>query len=252
MNADIDERRFSRLGNRGGGGKDQVSHETFFDITVPLRHDMPVWPGNTETVVRRESFVEKGDIANVSTITSSSHAGTHVDPPRHFIDGGKSVDELDPAVFIGPCYLADLSGTGSPGSGAAGRDISAADLEKAGIPPDTRRLLVRTANSTPVCDIWAEPRFRRDYAALAPDGAEWIRARGISLLGWDYLSVEAFVTSDYPVHRTLLGAGVVLLEGLDLRRVPPGSGAYQLYCLPLLIAHGDGAPARALLARSSE
>jgi arylformamidase len=68
---------------------------------------------------------------------------------------------------------------------------------------------------------------------------------GVQLVGIDYLSVDAFDRQDFPVHRTLLGAGVVILEGLDLRAVPPG--AYELLVLPLLLQDGDGAPARAIL-----
>lgn len=240
-----------------------MSDNTFYDVTVPIRHHMPGWPGDPEVEVRRTSFAEKGDTANVSTLILSSHAGTHVDPPRHFIPDGKTVDQLDPGVFLGPCYVADLSNAVEPGgasdrkpgdvpgrgSDGGGRfsDVSAAALEKAGIPPGTRRLLVRTANCAPASDVWSDARFRQDYVGLAPDGAEWVRERGIKLLGWDYLSVETFFTDAQPVHRTLLGAGVVVLEGLDLRRLPPGSGCYALFCLPLLIQGGDGAPARVLL-----
>jgi arylformamidase len=79
---------------------------------------------------------------------------------------------------------------------------------------------------------------------LTPDGAAWLVERGVRLVGADTLSIEP-ATDDYPVHRVLLGAGVIIVEGLDLRAAAPGR--YQLACLPLRIAGGDGAPARAVL-----
>jgi arylformamidase len=81
--------------------------------------------------------------------------------------------------------------------------------------------------------------------ALTPDAARWVVDQGIQLVGVDYLSVEDYDSQGYPVHRMLLGAGVVLIEGLDLRAVEPG--VYELYCLPLKLVGADGAPARVIL-----
>lgn len=217
-----------------------ASPALYYDITVPIRDNMPGWPGDVEVQARRTSFIEKGGTANLTALTLSSHTGTHIDPPRHFLSDGKTVDQLDPSVFLGPCYVVDFSGLPV-------RDIGAADLENAAVPSGTERLLVRTANCAPTLDVWSSSHFRRDYVALTADGALWVKRRGIKLLGWDYLSVETFFADSYPVHHTLLGAGVVLLEGLDLRGLPAGNAMYTLFCLPLLIAGGDGAPARALL-----
>ncbi|HEX2172197.1 MAG TPA: cyclase family protein, partial [Dehalococcoidia bacterium] len=91
--------------------------------------------------------------------------------------------------------------------------------------------------------------FTRDYVALALDGAKWLTRHGARLVGIDYLSIEAFDSPSHPVHRHLLEAGIVIVEGLDLSAVPPGH--YELSCLPLLLPGADGAPARVILAEPS-
>jgi arylformamidase len=108
------------------------------------------------------------------------------------------------------------------------------------------RLLLKTRNS----ELWV--RGTRDfpdrYVSLGVDGAEWAVERGIRLVGIDFLSVEADGPPDFPVHRTLLGAGTIIVEGLNLSAVEPGT--YTLVCLPLKVLGGDGAPARAALIRT--
>jgi arylformamidase len=100
---------------------------------------------------------------------------------------------------------------------------------------------------TPNAALWEKTGFQANYIALTESAAHLLVEVGVRLVGIDYLSVDAFECQDFPVHRTLLGAEVLILEGLDLRTVPPGD--YELLALPLLLAHGDGAPARAILRR---
>jgi len=162
-----------------------------------------------------------------------SHAGTHVDPPAHFIPGGATVDELPLGVLMGPVWVTHLAGPGP---------LTAALLEAAAIPLGPTRLIIRTDNSA---RMDTNPTFDPDFVALAPDAAAWVLARGIRLVGIDGPSIEPYKSSGEPVHHTLLGAGVIIVENLALAGVAPG--AYQLVCLPLRIANGDGAPARAVL-----
>lgn len=205
------------------------------DISVPLQNGLVVWPGDRPVEVRRLRTLER-DGANVSEICLSSHTGTHLDPARHFVAGGPTVDQLPLDVLNGPADVADFS--------YVERVITAADLEAARLPADCRRLLLRTRNSR----FWAEEPhlFHEDYVGLSADGAEWIVRRGVQLVGIDYLSIEPYRTPGHPVHRALLGAGVIVLETLNLAQV--AAGRYQLLCLPLRITEGDGAPARAALA----
>ena len=115
-------------------------------------------------------------------------------------------------------------------------------LERAEIPPRTRRILFKTRNS----EIWArnEKTFQTDFVAITPDGADFLVKRGIKLVGIDYLSVAPFGDSQV-THQKLLSGGVIIIEGVDLSQVPPGR--YTLYCLPLKLSGSDGAPARAIL-----
>jgi len=110
------------------------------------------------------------------------------------------------------------------------------------IPPGTERLLFKTRSS----ELWnhAEDGFVEDFVAVTGDGAQWLVDRGVRLVGIDYLSIAPF-TAPVPCHQILLAAGVIPVEGLDLRRVEPG--LYQLICLPIKIGGSDGAPCRAVL-----
>ncbi|HOR01628.1 MAG TPA: cyclase family protein [Anaerolineae bacterium] len=205
------------------------------DISVALQHGLVVWPRERPLDVQRVSHVETGG-ANVSELCLSSHTGTHVDPPLHFVAGGRPVDQLPLDVLVGPADVLDLTHVSAA--------ITAADLETARLPADCRRLLLHTRNS----QHWerADTAFDEGYVGLAADAAAWVVARGIQLVGIDYLSIEPFNLPGHPVHHTLLQAQVVILETLNLTGV--AAGRYQLLCLPLRIAGGDGAPARAVLA----
>lgn len=163
-----------------------------------------------------------------------THTGTHVDPPLHFLEGGDPADELPLEVLIGECVVADLRGCKA--------NIGAEELEGLGL-LRTTRLLFKTLNSK--IWEWGAESFPEQYVALTPEGAEWVIQRGIRLVGTDFLSIEARGAPGHPTHTTLLKAGVVILEGLNLAEVEPG--AYELICLPLRIQGGDGAPARAVL-----
>ena len=204
---------------------------TFIDISLPIREGMIVYEGDPDISVRPALALERGDPANVSTLRLGTHTGTHMDAPRHFIDGAAGIDALALDTLIGPVLVAEVD---------AERLIEPAHL--AALPLDGHvRVIFKTRNSS----LWDRASFAREYVALSLASAKLLIARGVKLIGIDYLSVEAFGVVGHPVHKTLLGAGMVILEGLDLRRVTPG--VYELYCLPLRIAGGDGAPCRAVL-----
>jgi arylformamidase len=168
----------------------------------------------------------------------SSHAGTHVDAPYHFDESGLTVDKLPLDLLMGSAFVAEVDRL-------EGNTIDVYDLASLHFPRDTKRLLLKTSNSC----FWEDrsPEFERDYVHLSPKTANWLVKRGVRLLGVDYLSVDAFGSARHQVHQTLLGAGIVIVEGLNLYRVP--AGLCQLLCLPLKIEGGDGAPARVLVMR---
>jgi arylformamidase len=204
-----------------------------YDISLLISPDMPIWPGDPNLVLERIKKIEDGNHSNVSRLDLSVHTGTHVDAPYHFLAQGKTVDNLSLSHLTGRVYVTYLPNV---------QEITAKVLERAEIPPRTRRILFKTHNS----DIWArhEMAFQTNFVAISPDGADYLVNRGLKLVGVDYLSVAPYGQS-VPTHQTLLNAGVIVVEGLDLSQVPPGR--YTLYCLPLKLAGSDGAPARAIL-----
>jgi arylformamidase len=210
-----------------------------YDVTIPISEKMPVWPGEPGVQIETVSCMAQGDRLNASRVNISSHAGTHVDAPYRYIQQGITADRLPLRLLMGPAFVAEVDGL-------EGNTIQVYDLAKVQFPPCTRRLLLKTRNS----DFWqyGYNEFERDFIHLAPQSAEWLVRRNIALVGVDYLSVEAFGVREARVHHTLLGAGVVILEGLDLSRVPPGP--CELVCLPLRIEGSDAAPARVLVIRS--
>lgn len=206
---------------------------TIYDITLPIHPDLPVWPGDPAIELEQVASIAQGSNANVSRLACSVHIGTHVDAPRHFIDGAGSVDQLDLRVLVGRVHVLDCRGV---------EQITAQVLEEAGISSRARRILLKTDNSV----HWHEghSEFVEEFVALRPDAAQWIVAHGIQLVGIDYLSIAPYRESK-PTHQILLGAGVVIVEGLNLWSVP--AGRYTLHCLPLHLVGSDGAPARVIL-----
>ena len=203
------------------------------DITVGIRNDMLVWPGDNPAKIGWESRIVDGAISNVSSIEIGAHVGTHIDMPLHFIDGAASMDDLDLTRLIGPASIVEVpDGMTS---------INASFLESLSL-NDVDRILFKTSNSK-LWDIPSQP-FCADYVALEPDAALWLVEHGCGLVGIDYLSIAPFDDSVAP-HEILLSNNVVILETLDLRYAQPGE--YQLICLPLKLESREAAPARALL-----
>lgn len=207
----------------------------WIDISLPISPDLLVWPGNPAVEIRPVQRMADGDGADVSELRLGTHTGTHVDPPRHMIEGASGVDHVPLDALIGPCWVADATGR----SGALGAD----DLDSLEVPAGADRLLLRTDNS----DLWQHmpTEFPDEYVCLSQDGARWIVERGIRLFGTDFLGIEARGSTGHPAHVELLANGVVIVEGLNLGLVAPG--AYLLTVLPLRVVDGDGAPARAVL-----
>jgi arylformamidase len=207
-----------------------------FDVTLPIHPGMPVYEGDPEVSIRKWISLAGGGAANVSLLSLGSHTGTHVDAPLHFLVGAPGVVGLPLDVLIGPARVCDL---------AMADRIDATSLR--GVDLGTYpRVLFKTRNSA----ASREGRSGKDFVALAVDGARVLVQAGVQLVGLDGPSADCFSSTDFPVHHTLLDAGVIIVEGLDLSPVPPGD--YELVCLPLKIRGGDGAPARVVLREWAE
>jgi arylformamidase len=203
-----------------------------YDVTSTISPEMAVWPGDPPVSLARVKRMEDGAKNNLSHLACSAHVGTHVDAPLHFIADGADIVSLPLDILVGPARVVALPDVDAITAGALER----LDLE------GVSRLLFKTRNSG-----LTRTRFFKDFVALAADAAQWVLERSVRLVGVDYLSVESF-GGDGSVHRALLGAGVIVVEGLDLSDVPPGD--YVLHCLPLKLAGSEGAPARVILTAS--
>jgi arylformamidase len=202
------------------------------DISVPIRPGMIVYEGDPDVYFERVKSIAVGASANVSRLDFGVHTGTHIDAPVHFIDGAAGAETLPLDALIGPVTVIDATGITD--------HIDATTLAGLNVPAGAERVIFKTRNS----DLWSKGRFSPDFLALKEDAAEALAARGVRLVGIDYLSIGP-KGNGVATHVALLRKGIVILEGLDLREVTPG--AYQLACLPLLINGSDGAPARAVL-----
>jgi arylformamidase len=201
------------------------------DVTVPLDTQLATYPNNTPFTLEPIKRLARGDSSNVSTLHMSAHAGTHIDAPRHFFDEGLATDALPLEMLIGRARVVEM--TTRRGIGAD--DFAPHDLS------EEVRVLIKTVNSR----FWGSPDFHTEYVGVTESGARHLVEHGIKVVGVDYLSVEEFRKPGAPAHRVLLGAGTIVIEGLNLRDVEPG--IYDMYCLPLRIVGSDGAPARVVL-----
>lgn len=197
------------------------------DISMEIRPDMIVYPGNPAPRIEQYQDVQEAGV-NESKLIMGAHTGTHVDSRLHIEEGGGSVAQLPLESFYGPCVVLDLTG--------AGPEIGVNHLQQENI-SSGMIVLLKTENSLKGYD-----RFREDYAHLTRDGAEYLAQLKIKTLGVDYLSVEPFRNGG-EIHDILIGS-MTVFEGLDLREVTPGR--YTFAGLPLRI-EADGAPARAVL-----
>jgi arylformamidase len=204
----------------------------WIDISVPLRNGMVVWPGDAPFERASTQQIADGDACNLSQIATSSHIGTHMDAPRHYLAGAPGIESMPIAASIGRARVIQIHDP---------EVISAAELEEYRLAKG-ERVLFKTQNSE---HCWKTDHFQKKYIYVAPDGAHYLAERGVQTIGIDYLSVGGMDAGGAETHRILMQAGIWIIEGLNLEQVEPGE--YELVCLPLKIIGSDGAPARAVL-----
>lgn len=192
------------------------------DVTRPLGRETLAWPGAPPLSLDRR----RSEGWRVTTVRMTSHTGTHMDAPAHLMEEGATVDRIPLRRLVLPAALVRC-----PGDTVGPEDLAEAKMSG-------RAVLLRTRASA-----LSRDRFRSGYPYLRPEAAELLRDEGALLVGTDCMSVDP--PSGEAAHRTLLEAGIPVVEDLMLGDAEPGD--YVLVCLPLRLERGDGAPVRALL-----
>jgi len=205
-----------------------------FDISAPISTNLPVWPGDPPIQIVNEIRMIDGASSNVSRINFSVHTGTHIDAPLHFFENGISTDKINFEKLVGNVEVTQINGNETIITERILRELKQNSWPK--------RVIFKTSNS--LISDWSQKPFQNDFCALSTDAAEYLVRQGVVLVGIDYLSIAPYEDPD-EVHKILLAAGVVVLEGLNLSEVT--AGMYKLICLPLNITGVEGAPARAIL-----
>ena len=208
----------------------------WIDVSVALHSGMAHWPDNPPVDISLMLALARGDGANVSKISMGSHTGTHMDAPRHFFENGKGIDTLPFDATIGRARVIAIDDVVS---------IKPEELEPHNI-QSGERILFKTRNS--VDQRLASDTFYEEFVYISHEAASYLAERGARTVGVDYLSVGGYTKDGAATHHALLGAGIWIIEGLDLSHIQPGN--YEMICLPLKITDGDGAPARAILRRA--
>lgn len=200
-----------------------------YDISMTIHENMQVYKNKSDkkpqfTVTR--DFVDSP--ARESRLSMDMHTGTHLDMPLHFVPKGDTVEQLDLTRVVTACRVLDLS--------HIDQAIHAEDLEDFDIKSE-ETILLKTRNSL-------IETFDPEFVYLAEDAARFMIELGINCIGIDGLGIER-AQSDYSTHKSLLGAGIIILEGLRLKDIE--QGYYLLFAAPLKIAGAEAAPIRALL-----
>ena len=207
--------------------------KTIYDISVQLGTEAIDYPGDTPYCREWTGTIEENGTFDLSKLVMSAHSGTHIDTPAHFIPNGKNLDHFTVQDFILPAKVLDITDSVS---------VKPAELEKAEIDPGDA-LLFKTCNSTTgLCKTGA---FSEKFVFLSPEAADFCINKKVALIGIDYISIEEFGNDAFPLHRKILGNNIIILEGVNLKDVPPGK--YTLICLPLKIKDGEASPVRAVL-----
>ena len=219
-----------------------MTETKWIDITLPLGEEIPILSDAYSAdesrmlrpVVDRLFDVDKGDPVTMSHISISSHDGTHIDSPLHFIRGGSTIDLMPIDTTVGAVRVIEIKNE---------KEITVEELEPYNIQAG-ERILFRTKNSP---RVYATRQYQGKFVTISPDAARYLADRKIRLVGMDYLTIagpEPMEDVDI-VHRAFLSNGIYILEGLNMDGVEPGD--YELVCLPLRLEKGDAGPCRAVI-----
>lgn len=197
------------------------------------------WPlSKATTGYKDRSIIEFSDRKTMSrdgaretTITLDSHSGTHIDAPSHFINDGKTIDQLDLTSVVGTATVLDCSSVvdGITYDFLADKNIGQNDI-----------ILFKTTNS----QTQPTEKFTPHFVYLEVSGARFLTEKKVKAVGIDYLGIERGQPG-HLTHHELMNHSIAIIEGLRLGHVAPGE--YQFVCLPLYLVGLEASPARAIL-----
>src|SRR5437016_7404229 len=196
----------------------------------------PVYAGDAPMKFDFLKDMRKGDALTLSAYSLGAHSGTHIDAPMHFVRDGAPIDRVPLEPLIGPARVIDIPDNV--------QSINAAELARHNW-KGAERVIFRTRSS--LRGWMHSSTFHRDFAYIAPDAAQLLANAGVKLVGIDYISAEQFGAPAPLTHRTLLGKGIPIVEGLFLENIPAGD--YDVVILPIKIGGHEAAPARAIVRR---
>ena len=209
------------------------------DLSVSLENGMPIYPGDPTPDFKAIRTLEEHGVL-VTQMQLGTHTGTHMDAPRHFIEGGKPIDALDPRKLVTEAIVLDLSYK------EIGSAITTEDLEK--FSEDINEgdgVLLYTGTSK----LWGDERILRNFTYIDPRAAQWLVDKKVSIVGIDCLSVEKYKADAPLTHKTLLNHNIPLIETLSSNLEKIAGERVLLIALPLKIKERDAAPARVVAIR---
>jgi arylformamidase len=202
-----------------------------YDITRTINPNLAVWPGDTPFSAEKVLAMSRGASVNLTTLTLSSHTGTHADASYHFVNDGLTINQVPLAAYLGPATVVTVEREAGPLTPADFPNLAWSGLE---------RLLVHSgASHKPLAE------FPTEFIYPSPELAAWLGQHGVVLFGSDAPSMDDMNSKSLPGHNALHQHGIAILEGLLLADIP--DGRYELIALPLKIESGDGSPIRAIL-----
>jgi arylformamidase len=220
---------------KGERGSFLMKYDTIYDISVLLGEESIDYPGDTPYSRELIWTIEDSGTYDLSKLVMSAHSGTHIDAPAHFVPDGKTIDQYPANDFILPAEVVEIQDTESI------RPAELRDLDIAGV----EAILFKTDNS--MSGRCRSGSFMERFVYLSLEAADFCVQKGTRLVGIDYITIEKYGDQSFAAHRTLMGQGILILEGIDLRKVP--AGRYTLLCLPLRMKNGEASPVRAILLR---
>lgn len=193
---------------------------------------MQCFPGDMTPAIERL----EADGFRTANLSLCTHTGTHMDAPAHLCSESVTLDMMPPETFWGLALLADVRG-------AAGRGIEISDIAPhADKLAEAGFLILRTG--------WEEKFGKEEYLAgfptLSREAAQYALSLGIRGFGFDTISADSVESEECPIHKTLLGAGALIIENLRGLDALPAGETFLLAALPMPLANADGAPARVM------